>query len=124
LEVQDDEGLSGFIFSSNNSGIWVNESWIPLTGTEDVIEVIKDINPATGLVIGWKVFVNDTDDEWTSSGEYAITTGEKKEEQGFIIPIIVVVAFAVILFLIIMKIINKKPGKRKVHYVYSKEHAR
>ncbi len=123
IEVRDDNGLSGFIFSTNNSGTWANDSWSPLSGTEDYVEVLKDLNLTTGLVIGWGVFVNDTDGEWSSSEEYTLTTQEKKEEFNYIIPIIVVVVFAAAVFIIINRL-GAQTVKKKVIYYYSKDHAR
>ncbi|MFH1473729.1 MAG: hypothetical protein ABIE55_02440 [Candidatus Aenigmatarchaeota archaeon] len=123
IEVQDDNGLSGFIFSTNNSGTWVNDSWSSLSGTEDYVEVLKDLNPATGLVIGWRVFVNDTDNEWSNSEEYLLTTQEKKEEFNLLIPIIVVVVFAAAVFIIINRL-GAQTIKKKVIYYYSKDHTR
>jgi hypothetical protein len=124
LEVEDDNGLSGFIFSTNNSGTWVNDSWSPLTGTEYVIEVMKNLNPATGLVIGWKVYINDTDNEWTNSEEYFLTTEQRVGfDYTLLIMVIAVFVAMIIIILIIKNRIEKTVGK-KVTYVYSRDQTR
>ena len=124
LRVFDDTGLSGFIFSTNNSGAWVNDSWVPLIGTESDIEVIKNLNPATGLVIGWRVFVNDTDNEWTSSEEYFLTTIKREGEIDYTVPIIIVIVFAAVALILLIKNRVGVKTKKNVIYVYTKEQAR
>jgi hypothetical protein len=124
LEVEDDNGLSGFIFSTNNSGTWVNDSWTPLSGTQDVIEVMKNLNPTTGLIIGWKIFVNDTDNEWSSSEDYIITTKEEAAFDYTIVIIVIAVFVSLALILFIIKIVTRKTEDNEVVYVYSRDQAR
>jgi hypothetical protein len=125
LEVYDDSGLSGFIFSTNNSGTWVNDSWTPLSGTQDVIEVMKDLNPATGLMIGWKVYVNDTDNEWASSEEYFLVTEQKGAGFDYTLLLMVIAVFAAMaIIILIIKKRTEKTGEKKVVYVYSRDQTR
>jgi hypothetical protein len=124
LEVEDDNGLSGFIFSTNNSGAWVNDSWVPLSGTQNVIEVMKNLNPTTGLLIGWKVYVNDTDNEWTSTEEYILTTEEGGSFDYTIIIIVAAVFVSLAIILLVIKIMTRKTKEKKVIYVYSRDQAR
>lgn len=125
LEVEDDNGLSGFIFSTNDSGTWVNDSWLPLSGTQDVIEVVKNIKPATGMMIGWKAFINDTDNEWSITGDFILTAEEETGEFDYTIVIIVAAVFiSLAILLFIIKTINKKPKGKEVLYVYSKDQSR
>ena len=123
--MEDDNGLSGFIFSTNDSGTWVNDSWLPLSGTQDVIEVVKNIKPATGMMIGWKAFINDTDNEWSITGDFILTAEEETGEFDYTIVIIVAAVFiSLAILLFIIKTINKKPKGKEVLYVYSKDQSR
>jgi len=87
LKLIDDSGLSGYIFSTNNSGIWINDSWKPLIGKVDWSKVVKILNSKVEYNIGWKIYVNDTDNEWTVSEEYFLKTREWKND--FTIPLII-----------------------------------
>jgi len=70
-------GLSGHIFSINNgTGIFVNDSWVSMTGSANWSNVTKYINGTAGNNIQFKYFVNDTENGWTESDTYNyITTG-------------------------------------------------
>ncbi len=114
-----DAGMSGYIFSSNISGEWVNDSWTLLTGTSGSFDVEKDLN-STSDTVAWKIYSNDTSNAWTSSDEYTVST--KPAPSGYmnllIIVVIVVIALA---FAVIFITRMKKSKKEKVEYVYNKD---
>ncbi|MGC8885393.1 MAG: hypothetical protein ACP5KK_02805, partial [Candidatus Nanoarchaeia archaeon] len=60
---QDNDALSGYIFSSNYSGAWQNDSWQPLTGAANWSNVTKNAPPTSG-VYGWRIYVNDSENVW------------------------------------------------------------
>ena len=68
----DETGLSGFIFSTNNTGVWVNNTWVVFSGTW--ANATKTLNSTGGLVISYRVFANDTSDNWGDSGIKTLTT--------------------------------------------------
>ena len=70
----DDYGLSGYIFSTNNSGSWVNDSWVSLSGTTSWVNVTKTLTSTNGAVVGWRVYVNDSDGAWNDTGIQTLTT--------------------------------------------------
>ncbi len=75
----DNVGLSGFIFSINDSGLFVNRSFTSLTGTNNVSSVAYTINNTkrSGEVIGWRIYANDTTNNWNSTNTFSFTiTGE------------------------------------------------
>jgi len=76
----DIEGLSGFIFGTNNTGSWVNETWFSLSGVEDWSEVTKTLNETVGTLIQWQVWCNDTDNHWTATDEFFLITEEEFTE--------------------------------------------
>jgi len=70
----DNSGLGGYIFSTNNTGPWVNDSFVPMTGTGNWSNVTKTLNSTAGLHIGWRVYANDTSDHWNVTPIQVITT--------------------------------------------------
>jgi len=60
----DDLGLSGFIFSTNNSGTWANSTWTVLTGTQATATYTITLNDTVGVRVEWKVYCNDSFDNW------------------------------------------------------------
>ena len=74
LKWTDDIGLSGFIFSfDNGTGMLVNDTWSSMTGIENWSNVTKTINSTACLTFRWKVYANDTDNQWTDSNIYTYT---------------------------------------------------
>ena len=73
----DDVGLSGFIFGTNNTGSWQNETWsdpwsgTPIAGYADVEKVL---NSTAEIVIQWQVWANDTSNQWNSTAIQSLTT--------------------------------------------------
>jgi hypothetical protein len=75
----DVEGLSGFIFGTNNTGSWINESWIDIgagSPLEAISSVSKTLNDTVGVVVEWQVWCNDTDDNWDDTGSLFVTVEE------------------------------------------------
>lgn len=73
----DDVGLSGFIFSTNNTGSWTNDTWSdPWTGTPTTgwSNVTKTLNATVGLIIGYNFYCNDTSNNWNTTGIQSLTT--------------------------------------------------
>jgi len=69
----DDLGLSGYIFSWNYSGSWVNETWTAWTGAPTVAwsNVTKTIEKVG--TYGWRVYANDTDGNWGDTDVQVVT---------------------------------------------------
>jgi hypothetical protein len=62
----DNIGMSGFIFSTNASGSWVNDTALSFSnGWANVTKA----SPANGIV-GWKVYANDTSNNWNSTSVF------------------------------------------------------
>jgi hypothetical protein len=67
--------LSGFIFSSDNSGTWVNETWVSWDADLNTSYSNGTITlNATVQTIHWKVFANDSSDTWTGYSGSLYTT--------------------------------------------------
>ncbi|MBI2675325.1 MAG: hypothetical protein HYX24_02620 [Candidatus Aenigmarchaeota archaeon] len=56
----DPAGLSGHIFSTNNTGIWSNDSFVAFTGTANWSNVTKTLNATANTTVGWRVWANNT----------------------------------------------------------------
>jgi len=73
----DNVGLSGFIFGCNNTGVWVNDTWTDLwtgTPTSGWSNVTKTLNSTIGVVIKWRIWANDTSNNWNNTGMQSFTT--------------------------------------------------
>jgi hypothetical protein len=121
LKWTDDSGLSGYVFSSNITGEWINDSWILLSGTEGWSYSFKNVTVTPGATISWKFYVNDSNNLWSDSLEFNLETAPT----GFdFLPIIIVTVFVIILAAIIIFITQKTkkaPKKEEVTFVYRRE---
>jgi hypothetical protein len=75
LDWSDNVGLSGYIFSTNNSGTWQNSSWISFGGLGSMTAWnVTTLNSTVGTVVGWKYYANDTSNNLATSSTYTLTT--------------------------------------------------
>ena len=71
LSWDDNLGLSGYIFSTNNTGEWLNSSWAEFSGLTNISVNVSILdNYAMGTVIGWMFYANDTRNNWEVSATY------------------------------------------------------
>jgi peptidylprolyl isomerase len=65
----DDAKVSGYIFETNNTGAFVNDTWTPfsdfVTQTSAYANVTKPLNSTIGTVVSWRFWANDTNGNWT-----------------------------------------------------------
>jgi len=62
-----------YIFSTNNTGTWVNDSAINFTSTPSWANVTKILNSTEGTVVGYKWYFNDTAGNPNSTSIYTLT---------------------------------------------------
>ncbi|NIS80701.1 MAG: hypothetical protein GTO14_10940, partial [Anaerolineales bacterium] len=75
----DNVGLSGYVFSFDNGvGAFANDTWIqwPISSKEDWSNVTKVVDSGIGKTIRWKVYANDTSNNWNASPIYSFVTTE------------------------------------------------
>jgi hypothetical protein len=77
----DNVNVSGFIFGTNNTGTWVNDTWVSFTvfynSTAAWSNVTKTLNSTVGVRVEWQIWTNDTSNNWNNTGiQYLITTGQ------------------------------------------------
>lgn len=76
-EWLDMTGISGYVFQTNNTGTYLNDTWVSSGGGKDVWEnITKTLNSTVGLVIGYRWYSNDTDSitHWNSTSIQYLTT--------------------------------------------------
>jgi len=75
LKWTDNIGLSGYIFSFDNcTGTFANDSFVSFSGTTNWSNVTKTINSTVGCTIQWKVYANDTSNNWNASENFSLVT--------------------------------------------------
>jgi len=50
----------GYIFETNNTGVWANESWVAFTANPAWINATKTLNATRELYVGYRFYANDT----------------------------------------------------------------
>jgi len=53
---------------------FVNDSWVSMSGTTDWSNVTKVVNSTVGATIKWKVYANDSNDNWNVSDVFTYIT--------------------------------------------------
>ncbi len=75
--VGDDTNVSSYIFSTNNTGMWINDSAVVFSTffNESVAwaNVTKTLNDAVDNVVSYLWYANDTSNNWSSSDQYYLT---------------------------------------------------
>jgi hypothetical protein len=65
-----------YIFSTNNSGSWVNDSRVFFTTTPSWANVTKTLTASSGASVGYRWYANDTAGNWNVTPIYSfVTTG-------------------------------------------------
>jgi cyclophilin family peptidyl-prolyl cis-trans isomerase len=66
----DDVNVSGYVFGSNVTGTFVNDTWIPFSkfanSTAAIASAAKTLNNSIGDTIVWRVWCNDSNNRWSS----------------------------------------------------------
>jgi PGF-pre-PGF domain-containing protein len=64
----------GYIFSTNNTGSWINDTWTAFSTTPSWANLTKTLNETEGTVIGYRWYANDTSNNWNQTAIYSLTT--------------------------------------------------
>jgi peptidylprolyl isomerase len=69
----DNVKLSGYIFGSNNSGVFQNNTWKPFSIFRNVTHAVSEfrdiLNETFGNVVQWQIWCNDTNNNWNTIGQ-------------------------------------------------------
>lgn len=82
LTVNDNSALQAngyYIFSTNNSGSWVNDSAINFTSTPETIQTVKTLTASVGETIGYRWYFWDNNSNMNQTEIYTLTTTETYE---------------------------------------------
>lgn len=63
FNFSDNVGLSHFVYGWNNSGSWVNSTYV-LSGTQNQTLITFTLNATSGVKVEWRLWVNDTVNNW------------------------------------------------------------
>lgn len=78
ITANDNVALSHYIFSTNNTGSWVNDTATAFSVTPETVSVSKTLTITVGATVGYQWFINDTAliTNWNSTTiTYITTTG-------------------------------------------------
>ena len=118
LYISDDKGISGYIFSSNITGMWINETWVSKEGGSGWINITKGITTKAGDSVAWKIYANDTSDQWTASDENIIIT---KPAETFDMSLVLILIAMIIIAVAVVVILKTKKKKPVTEYIYSED---
>lgn len=71
--VSDDIAVNASIFGTNNTGTWVNETAVSISGTSAWVNVTKTLNSTVGVMVQFRWWANDTSNNWGSSSIQSLT---------------------------------------------------
>lgn len=78
----DDMNVSGYIFGSNNTGSFVNETWVPFSvfsnSTSALASVTKILNSTVGNTVAWMMWSNDSGNNWGMTGLQSVFVDSNK----------------------------------------------
>lgn len=79
FSIQYDDGIAlnpngQYIFSTNNTGVWVNESAVNFTATPNWANVTKTLNSTAGLSIGYRWYADDNLGNINNTEIFTLTT--------------------------------------------------
>ncbi len=68
------EPLNSFIFSTNNTGSWVNDTATAFSATPSWANVTETLTSSIGQIVGYQWYVNDSQNNWVNTGIQTLTT--------------------------------------------------
>ncbi len=77
----DNVALSGFIFASNYSGAWSNDTWQAFAISNNSWSNVSKALPSSVGTFGWKIYANDTSNNWNATPNQTITPVDKAAPQ-------------------------------------------
>ena len=70
-----------YVFSTNNTGVWVNDTPVNFTATPEWANVTKTLNTTSGLTIGYQWYANDSAGNINNTQVFILTTTTVSEEE-------------------------------------------
>ncbi|MBI2133958.1 hypothetical protein HYU11_04720 [Candidatus Woesearchaeota archaeon] len=73
LTISDNYNLGSYIYSTNDSGTWVNSTPQYISGKNITIVINETIDSVKGKMVSWMLFINDSVNNTNSTIEFAYT---------------------------------------------------
>jgi len=70
-----------YVFSTNNTGTWINDSVVNFTATPEWANVTKTLNSTVGTLVGYQWYVNDSVGNVNNTGEFTLVTTDTVKPQ-------------------------------------------
>jgi hypothetical protein len=74
----DNVNVSGYIFGTNNTGAWVNDTWTAFSVFYNTIaawsNITKTLTSTLGATVQWQIWANDTSNNWDTTGIQSLVT--------------------------------------------------
>jgi peptidylprolyl isomerase len=78
---RDGANFSGYVFGSNNTGTFVNDTWVPFqsffNSTFAFSNVTKTLTGLAGDTVQWRVWCNDSNNRWNSVSLQTLVVGTR-----------------------------------------------
>ena len=73
VTLHDDVDLNSYVFSWNNSGMWVNESPVQISGEQYNVSLAREVTQPRDTIIGWRLFFNDSSGKTNETDRFTFT---------------------------------------------------
>jgi hypothetical protein len=74
ITANDNVSLSKYIFCTNNTGAYHNDTALAFGGTPKTVAVSKTLISTVGKKVGYRWYMNDTSGNWNDTGIHLLTT--------------------------------------------------
>ena len=71
--VSDNVAVSSYLYSWNNTGSWVNQTVVAVSGSSVTTSFAGTWNSVAGSVVSVRVYANDSSNNWAVSAQYGFT---------------------------------------------------
>ena len=71
--VSDDVAVSSYLYSWNNTGSWVNQTVVAVSGSPIATGFVGTWSSVAGAVVSVRVYANDSSNNWAVSDQYTFT---------------------------------------------------
>lgn len=82
IKISDETALSGYIFSTNNTGTWVNTTWTSLTSGQ-LATNITTLNATGSTVVNYTWYANDSSNNWATNINSTTTTLQNLSQNDY-----------------------------------------
>ncbi|MBI5177142.1 hypothetical protein HY995_03585, partial [Candidatus Micrarchaeota archaeon] len=81
---QDNVQLSGYVLQyDSGNGVFANDSFVPLNAQNAWVNITKQLNSTSNSLVRWRVFANDTSNNWNATGINSFYTRDCEPPKWF-----------------------------------------